>query len=754
MGYGKSMRWIATVVGVLTIAVLLPVASSGAAGWGTPEALPATVDLDPRSSDIHPLPEGDVSLTNVLPVAGSLVVYTEGPHLYALALDSDGAPGSRYEIAGVGDELTDVSLGYLFRKQWTLTNGTLTEDQAEADADAKENNNSNELPFKLVLSRIVFTWTDTAPDGSSRIMSGSLSVDGTVGPVVQRSDLALAPDVVADPSVAVGSEGELGFVWRQRVGPDWRIAMRIIDKDGNAKPIVFPSELIGDASDPGIASTTEGGFRVAWIQQTPQGKNIITAGYDADGQIKLYKPVPGEVPPNPKNPARPEWDYTRYELLQPTTHFGPGAIGDPSELHVWSMGDGSARMTWIRARTEDGQTRRVVEAATYVDGAMYWVDFRPTEKEPIPEPPIDHTLALARMTPMSRDVSELTINRPANGRSTWAYRGVQDGKNWIFGGLLQANGELSPRAFDQQDTAGPGSWPRAGLNARGATVLTWTGTSPLPAGTRAWAAYFPYRSAAVLSLPLADAAQRTTAQGGVVNQAGIPLALTELDDGANPVARVSRYFDPRADVVSSTVRFGRMPIGRSYASPVFVTNRGTSPSQVNGISFTANDGSFSLADPNACLGALAPGAVCETKVRFTPSSESAASATLSLSTSEGVRDVQITGRGMITKRLGLSLSKSSFKKRAGAKVGLRATVTNTGGAPVSGVRVCLTGGNRFVRPSRRCANLGTMAPGASVSRRLTVKVRNRARKGQRLLKVRLKGDGVLDRRRMVKVRVR
>lgn len=714
----------------LVAVVLLPAASSGAAGWDGPHALSATTGMEPGSSEIHALPTGDVATANVLPVDGSLVTYTEGPHLYALALDATGAPGTRYDISGAGDEVSDVSLEFAF----------VDELQGEA--------------FKNVLSTVLFTWVSTAPDGSSRIMSGSLSVDGTVGPVVQRSALVPAPDAVAEPAMSIGAEGELGFAWRQRVGADWRVASRVVDKDGNAKPVSFASELIGDASDPGIAATTEGGFRVAWIQQTPQGKNIITAGYDADGQIKLYKPVPGSSPPNPEDPARPEFDYTRYELLQPTSRFGPGVVGDPSELHVWSLGGGSVRMAWIRARTEEGQTQRVIEATTYVDSTLYWVDTRPTEITPVPLPATDHTLDFSRATPMIRAVSELTIDHSAAQRPTWAYRGVQNGKNWVFGGLLQANGNLSPRASDQQDTAGPGSWPRAGLNARGATVLSWTGTSPLPADTRAWAAYFPYRSAAVLSLPLADAAERTTAQGGVVNQDGIPLALTELDDGANPVARVSRYFGPQADVVSSTVRFGRRQIGRSYVSPVFVTNRGTSPSQVNGISFTANDGSFSLADPNACVGALAPGVVCETNVRFTPSSESAASATLSLSTSEGVRDVQVTGSGMITKRLGLSLSKSYFKKRAGARVRLRATVRNTGGAPVSGVRVCLSGGSRFVRPSRRCAGLGTIAPGSTVSHRFTVKVRNRARKGQRLLKVRLRGEGVLDRRKMVKVRVR
>ncbi len=462
----------------LTIGFLPVAAASGSGSWSPPSVLAPTVGVDPGSAEIHALPPDadDVVSSNKLPLGGSLVTYTGGSHVYALELDSGGNPGIRHDISGASGDISGLKVDFSFF------------------GDRRERSDGSKYT-KFQLNAIVFVWVSSAPDGSSRVMSGSLSVDGKVGPVAQRSELAVPPDAVADPVVAAGEtlDGEVtdrGFAWRQRNGSDWRIAVRVIDAEGAASPVSFASEPLGEASEPGIASIGAGEYRVAWLQQTPQGKNIITAGFDSKGAIKLYKPVPGASPPNPNDPPRPEYDYTRYQILQPTENFGPGVVGDPSDLRVWSSRAGVVRMAWVRARAEGGTTRRVIEGVGYIDGVRYWVDRRPTETTP-PGLPVNNTLALTRFSPMTQAVTDLSIMPSSTAKALVAFRSVDSGKHWIMGGTAQSDGTMSIRARDRHDSADAGGHPRAGVNSRGATVLTWTESSSQPGGTGSWAMYTP-----------------------------------------------------------------------------------------------------------------------------------------------------------------------------------------------------------------------------------------------------------------------
>ncbi len=233
------------------------------------------------------------------------------------------------------------------------------------------------------------------------------------------------------------------------------------------------------------------------------------------------------------------------------------------------------------------------------------------------------------------------------------------------------------------------------------------------------------------------------------------MVLSESTDSGSPALRLSEYTDPQADLLTPTVRFGRQRIGRSYTAPVYVTNRGTSLSTVNGMSFTANDGQFSLVDPGVCVGNLAAGATCEAWVRFTPSTEGPATATLAVDSSEGMREAEITGAGQVAKSLRLGVSRSPAKVRAGRKVRIDATVRNNGGVPVSRVRLCVSTGRWIAGPGRRCANFESVAAGKSVNRVFRLKVRrNTKRGGPRLVKVVATGGDVLNRRKVMRVRVR
>lgn len=735
------MQWLGGLVAGLVVAFLAPAGASGAGTWSDPSVIATTVGVDPGSAEIHALPvdPDDLIPTNALSLGGSLLVYTQHSHLYVLELDLNGEPVARYDISGPGGAISDVDVDFSYI------------------ADVRNRDTSDEY-VKYQLSAVELAWVSESPDGSTRVMSGSLSVDGKVGPVEQRSALAVPPAAVAQPSVAAGEtrDGEVfdrGYVWQQRESAVWRVAVRVVDEEGEAAPIRYASELIGATSEPGIASTGGGGYRVAWLQQTPNGKNIITAGFNEAGELKLYKPVPGSSEPDPKNPPRPEFDFSRYEVLQPKANFGPGPVGEPSELNVWSSKNGVIRLTWTRVRTEGSKTQRVIEGAGYIEGANYWVDIRPTEQNP-PGPPIDRTLQIVRLTPMSRTITDLSIRPSSRARFLISYRSVSNGDNWLMGGQLLPDGFPSIRARDINELATAGARPLVGLNRASAAVLAWADPSQGPGNTGMWATYAPSRGFPVPSMRLDSSGVSSIPLGAVVDPTGVPMVLSEPGPGGIPALARSYYTDPRVEVLTPKVRFGQTIIGSAPMASVYLINRGTGQSAVYGIDMDDNSGQFELVDPSACVGHLASDSICEVKVRFSPALEGPSVASLTVDSSEGQRDVEITGNGQVRKRLEVRLAKYRINARTGGKLVLKAKVRNSGGAPVSDARLCVSGWRKVVRPARRCVELGEVGSAASIDRRFVLRVRGKAPTGVRPLKVTLDGRDTLNRRKIAKVRVR
>jgi hypothetical protein len=115
----------------------------------------------------------------------------------------------------------------------------------------------------------------------------------------------------------------------------------------------------------------------------------------------------------------------------------------------------------------------------------------------------------------------------------------------------------------------------------------------------------------------------------------VPIGSTGASSGTGPVLKLS----------TSTLSFTQAAESASAASMVTVTNIGTAPLTVSGISFSgANAPSFTETD--TCSAAIAPNGTCIISITFTPFLATANTATLSVASNAGIpQTVALSGTG-------------------------------------------------------------------------------------------------------------
>jgi hypothetical protein len=79
--------------------------------------------------------------------------------------------------------------------------------------------------------------------------------------------------------------------------------------------------------------------------------------------------------------------------------------------------------------------------------------------------------------------------------------------------------------------------------------------------------------------------------------------------------------------------------------PETITNTGTAPLQVTGITFTGADSQDLLVASNGCLGPIAPTANCTIGVDFAPQAQGARTATLSIASNDPASPASVTLSG-------------------------------------------------------------------------------------------------------------
>lgn len=103
-----------------------------------------------------------------------------------------------------------------------------------------------------------------------------------------------------------------------------------------------------------------------------------------------------------------------------------------------------------------------------------------------------------------------------------------------------------------------------------------------------------------------------------------------------------------AQVTSGTLSFGSQPVSTlSQAQTVTVTNTGTVPLTVSGVTFTGAGATDFFFGSWSCGGSVAPGSSCQLAVRFAPSAPGPRAATLTIVSNDpvGPANVQLTGTG-------------------------------------------------------------------------------------------------------------
>lgn len=203
--------------------------------------------------------------------------------------------------------------------------------------------------------------------------------------------------------------------------------------------------------------------------------------------------------------------------------------------------------------------------------------------------------------------------------------------------------------------------------------------------------------------------------------------------------------------------FGNVTIGSSSVQPLQVENDGGPQATLGAVTITGPDADqFSVA-AGTCGDQLDGGATCTREVTFAPTSPGPKQATLMLETvGQGYLLVSLSGTGVkpVPPRISLKLIPAG-KIRPGGVLLVKARITNlSGGSPVYGIKLKTTVPGRLARrvgPVR----VGDLGPGMSVTRKLRVKVRRKARKGARLkVRVAASAPGMKTVRAARKVKIR
>ncbi len=153
---------------------------------------------------------------------------------------------------------------------------------------------------------------------------------------------------------------------------------------------------------------------------------------------------------------------------------------------------------------------------------------------------------------------------------------------------------------------------------------------------------------------------------------------------------------PLVKLVPGTLLFGDVPLGSS-SSPMTVTltNTGTGVLSIASVSILgANPGDFS--QTNTCGIMVNPGATCTFSVLFTPSAKGTRSANISLAdnATNSPQTVSLMGTGtQATASLSPVAINFGSQKLGTKSVGMKATLTNTGNAPLTISSIGFTGQN-------------------------------------------------------------
>ena len=198
----------------------------------------------------------------------------------------------------------------------------------------------------------------------------------------------------------------------------------------------------------------------------------------------------------------------------------------------------------------------------------------------------------------------------------------------------------------------------------------------------------------VVSFAPTSNASSTGSLSVATNAAGSPFTAVLSGTGSRQAIAVSS---------TSSLDFGRIPVGDLTSASVVLTNRGNAT--MNLLAAPALTGDSAFAASTSCASTLAPGASCITTVTFTPTAAATSTGRLNFSTDapNGLASVALSGTGV----MGYAVSSPSSLLFQGTLIGQVSatkvvTFTNSGSADLAISPASVTG--QFALMSQTCGN--------------------------------------------------
>ncbi len=175
---------------------------------------------------------------------------------------------------------------------------------------------------------------------------------------------------------------------------------------------------------------------------------------------------------------------------------------------------------------------------------------------------------------------------------------------------------------------------------------------------------------------------------GLAAGPGGDLLIVDTDNGA--IRSVAGLLsNPWLTVGASSLSFGAEVVGTtSAAQSITVSNSGTAPLNVSGVSFSGTNAS-DFAQTNTCTSAVQPSATCSVSATFKPSASGSRVASIVISSegTGGPETVSATGTGVT---FALVASTSSQTVKVGQTATYSLQLTTTGGGPSDQIQAAVT----------------------------------------------------------------
>jgi len=234
-----------------------------------------------------------------------------------------------------------------------------------------------------------------------------------------------------------------------------------------------------------------------------------------------------------------------------------------------------------------------------------------------------------------------------------------------------------------------------------------------------------------------------TSNGGDVN---VPIAAGVVNGGIS--------FSPAGH------DFGQLDVGTSVSKDFTLTSNGSGPMVLESATIEGGGAAPFGVIANECGNSVASGDTCRLSVRYSPSTAVNSAARLKLSGNFGSRALDLSGIGKPatvppTGEAKLALKvKAPRKVKAGKTLVLKATVSNTGTATAQSVLLTAKLPWKIAKKAK-AVRISTLAAGQSLTRKIKVKIKKRAKKGKKpAVQVTASGAGLqpVSVKRKVKVR--